>query len=258
MQKFKIEISYDGTDYYGWQIQPKHHTISSCMQNAFNSAFGKNINIIGTSRTDTGVHALGQIASFKTDLKLQPEKILKIWNQHLPKSILIKNIKSVSNNFHPQANVHQKTYYYHLFLKKPLPFVARYGWFYKFINQVDLEKFKKILQLYVGKHDFASFCKTEEEKDTIRKIDNIIVKKFARFGIIQITIKGKSFLRFQIRRMIGYALDVSRQPELSIDYIKNILNTPNSQQQLIKAEGCGLCLKKIVYKNEINSKKRNV
>jgi tRNA pseudouridine38-40 synthase len=257
MQTFKIIVAYDGTDFFGWQIQPRHVTVVSCLQKAFSNVFDRQISLIGASRTDTGVHALGQIARFKTDINLDEQRILRAWNGKLPKSVFIRGLQRVADSFHPCSNVAQKTYYYHLFLKPPLPFVARYGWFYNFISFVDFQKFNKALQLYIGEHDFASFCKVlpEEDKTTIRSINSIKLNMVPRFGVLQIEIKGRAFLRFQIRRMIGYALDVARSPHLPIDYLKDMLDNPNPQQTLLKADGCGLCLRKVVYKDEFNVKK---
>lgn len=256
MQAFKLTVAYDGTDFAGWQVQLKHKTVASCLQNAFYRTFNQKISLLGASRTDAGVHALGQIAKFKANLKLNDNKILEIWNRRLPKSILIRKLEKVSPDFHPHKNVLQKTYYYNIFIQRPLPFIARYGWLYHFINLVDMQKFDKALQLYIGEHDFASFCKIEEKnKSTIKTIDSITLAKLEKFNVIQVKIKGKSFLRFQIRRMIGYALDVARKKTMPLDYLKDILNHPNPKQKLLKAEGCGLILRKVDYKNESDFKK---
>ena len=250
MPKFKVVIAYDGTDFFGWQKQTNVITVSSAIEKAFYHVFGQNISLIGSSRTDGGVHALGQVAVFRCDDLNIPNNIIQsAWNARLPGSIFIRELSEVDDDFHPCFNVLQKTYYYHLFLQRPLPFVARYGWQYKFINKIDLDQFYKTLQLYVGEHDFASFCKIEEEgKSTIRRIDSIEVEKLARFGAVRIIIKGPGFLHFQIRRMIGYALDVVRRPDLSINYLQGLLDNPDPKQILTKAEGCGLCLRKVVYK----------
>lgn len=247
MQRFKIIIAYDGTDFFGWQIQPNQISITSCLQESFYKIFKHQISILGASRTDTGVHALGQVAQFFSDLPLPEEIIMNAWNAGLPNSIVIRDLKRVSDNFHPCQNVTQKIYYYHLFLKRPLPFVARYGWLYKFIDQVDLEKFNKGLQLYIGEHDFASFCKVEPEKATVRTIDSITVQKLSHWSMLRVTIKGKSFLRHQIRRMVGYALDVARRENLPVHYLQEVLESKNPQQTLLKADGSGLCLRKVFY-----------
>jgi len=247
MRNYKIMVAYDGTDYKGWQVQPNAPTVCSALQDTFQRIFGRSIKLLGASRTDAGVHALGQVARFQTDLNLPASKILSIWNDGLPQDILIRKLQEVSTDFHPLRNVLQKTYYYHLFFKKPLPFVARYGWHYEFIDLVDLEKFNNALQFYIGEHDFSSFCKCDTEKSCVRTIDSINLQRFSRFGVLQITVKGKSFLRFQIRRMIGYALDVARRSDLSVNFIKEILDNPNPEQELLKAGGSGLCLRRIIY-----------
>ena len=266
MQTYKIIIAYDGTDFHGWQQQIKDITIQSCIKKAFEKTFNTPAHILAASRTDSGVHALGQVARVRTELDMDPEKLKLVWNRVLPKSILIRSIQKISeehtcvetsnvdDDFHPFHNVDHKIYYYHLFLKRPLPFVARFGWHYDFIDDVDFKKFEDALQIYVGEHDFASFCKLEknDNRTTIRRIDKIYLKKLNKFNILRIEVKGKSFLRFQIRRMVGYALDVARQPKLSLDHLKNILKNPNPKQTLLKADASGLCLRKVVYKNELN------
>ena len=248
-QKIKAVIAYDGTDFFGWQKQPEAISISSTLEQAFHKVFGHQINLIGASRTDSGVHALEQVAMFKSEIDLDLNIIKSAWNNMLPKSILIRDLQEVPDDFHACFNVAQKTYYYHIFLKRPLPFVARYGWLYKFMDQVDLVKFENALNLYTGEHDFGSFCKVdEEEKNTVRTIDNIKLERFDRFGILRVSIKGPGFLRFQIRRMVGYALDVARRNNLSVNYLKTLLDNPDPKQTLLKADACGLCLRKVVYK----------
>lgn len=250
MQKIKAIIAYDGTDFFGWQKQPHVISVSSTLEQAFSKVFDYEINLIGASRTDTGVHALGQVAMFNIDcMKMDLETMRLAWNNLLPKSLLVRSLTHVPNKFHSCFHVTQKTYYYHLFVKRPLPFVARYGWHYRFIDQVDFEKFENILNLYVGTHDFGSFCKIEEEgKDTVRTIDCIRLERFDRYGLIRVTVKGPGFLRFQIRRMLGYAIDVARRKDLTVSYIKRMLDNPDPKQTLIKAEAQGLCLRKVVYK----------
>jgi tRNA pseudouridine38-40 synthase len=250
MKTYKLIIAYDGTDFYGWQIQSNAVTIASTMQNAFKNTFGHSINLLAASRTDTGVHALGQVARFSTELSIDSEQLREAWNNALPSSILIRRIEQTDSSFNPRYNVHQKTYYYHLFYKRPLPFVARFGWLCKYVDLIDWEKFNKALHYYRGEHDFASFCKVAGDESTIRTIDEIKMERLRRFGVIRIIVKGQSFLHFQIRRMIGYAIDVARRPELPVDYIKDLLNNPCARQTLLRAEGCGLLLYRITYQKK--------
>lgn len=251
MPYYTIIVAYDGTNYHGWQIQPVAKTICSELQQAWFLLMKTPIAILGASRTDAGVHAIGQVARFKAEIPASAnlEKLRQAWNARLPNDIHIRSFLPSAENFHPCVNVKQKTYYYTLFLKKPLPFVERFGWYYDFMPEVDLEKFYRGLACYVGTHDFASFCKVDLEnpKDTVRRIDSITITPHRRWGAIVVEIKGPSFVRFQIRRMIGYALDLARRPNLGLEYLQNLLTNPNPRQTLLKAEAKGLCLRRIVY-----------
>ncbi len=256
MPVYKITIAYDGTDFCGWQHQPGDQTIQSVLKKTFEHAFSVQVDILGASRTDSGVHAIGAVARVKTDLVLDPQILMESWNRLLPKSILIRNIKIADDNFHPFYNVAYKTYYYQLFLKRPLPFISRFGWYYNFIDHVNIQKFQAALNLYIGKHDFASFCKQDksDNRSTIRTIDKIVVRKIKKLNILRIEITGKSFLRYQIRRMIGYALDLARQDHLSLSYLEGLLKNPDHKQILLKADACGLILRRVVYKDELIKK----
>jgi tRNA pseudouridine38-40 synthase len=248
MNRYKVVIAYDGTDFHGWQIQPFDITVVSTLQKSFIRAFSKTVSIVGASRTDAGVHALGQVAVCRTDLNLDPTSICEAWNHRLPKSILVRSVEKVDDSFHIFADVVQKTYLYHLFYRRPLPFIARYGWLWKFIDKVDFEKFDRALQCFVGEHDFRSFCKNECNESTIRKVDFITMRKFSRYGVVQISVKGKGFLRYQIRRMIGAALDVASE-DYSVDVIVYHIKNPSDQQKFTKAKASGLCLRKIIYRS---------
>ena len=248
MHAYKITIAYDGSDFFGWQIQADQPTVTSTLCNTFKKTFGEEISMIGASRTDAGVHALGQIALFRSNITVCEQKMRDAWNNALPQSIRIRTLEKADESFHPCKNVKQKTYWYILFLKPPLPLVARYGWYYPFMKRVDLNKFYQALKLYEGTHNFTSFCRIEDkQKNPIRSIDSITVKKWTHMNTLLVSIKGQSFLRFQIRRMIGYALDVAQRTDLPVEYIQELLDNPHPQQRLIKADGSGLCLRKVIY-----------
>lgn len=248
MRKYKIVIAYDGTDFHGWQVQPTAISVASTLQKTFKRIFGEPISVVGASRTDAGVHALGQVAHFFAAVPIDAMQMRTAWNASLPSSIVIRSLEPVADDFHACFDVVQKTYYYHLFFQRPLPFVARFGWLYGFIHHVDIEKFKQGLQIFVGEHDFTALCKLEEGKSPIRKIDSISTRFIHRLGALRVEIKGKAFLRYQIRRIIGYTLDVARRPELPVHYLTEVLQSKNPQQNLLQADGKGLCLRKIIYK----------
>jgi tRNA pseudouridine38-40 synthase len=251
MQIYKIVVAYDGTDFCGWQVQPEVVTVASTLQRVFKGVFKEEIAVTGASRTDTGVHALGQVAKFYSSLDIDLTRMRDAWNSSLPKSILVRSIEKTNADFHIFGDVIHKTYYYHLFYKRPLPFIAKYGWLWKFIDRVDFHLFEKALHCFIGEHDFRSFCKVDEVGcNTVRRINFIKIRKLEKFAAVQIEINGNGFLQYQIRRMLGAALDVSSKKNLSTEFLVEQLKYPCDQQELTKAESCGLCLRKIFYKKD--------
>jgi len=207
MPTFKLIVSYDGTDYKGWQIQPDAPTITQVLQNKFECVFKKTIKVVGTSRTDAGVHALGQVAKFTTDLDIDLNKLLRAWNNALPSDIQIRSIEHSHEFFNPRKDAQAKTYCYYLGTEKTSPFIGRYVHCPKYL--FDLEKLNNTLSLFVGTHDFKNFCKFEEKitLNTIKTINSINMNYFKRFNVYQIKINGNSFLYNMIRRIIGASLD---------------------------------------------------
>jgi len=250
MPIYRLLIAYDGTDYFGWQRQPDQPTIAGVLENRFESVFKKPISITGASRTDAGVHALGQVASFSLDTPIDPKKLMFAWNNALPKDILIRSLSCVPDDFHPQRDVVEKTYYYHFFQERPLPFVARYGFF---CGPIDEQKLHEGLKIFIGTHDFRSFCTGYEAESTIRTINAIEYMHFKRYGISRIAVKGPGFLRYMIRRIVGACLDVASYKSKSIDVLQYALDEKNPHQHLHVAPSRGLLLHGISYKNHNDS-----
>lgn len=271
MNKYKIIVAYDGTDYLGWQAQAQGKTVTNVLQDTFKRVFNQEIHIAGASRTDAGVHALGQVAAFTTDLVIDAQDLLNAWQNVLPESILIKEITRVPSEWNPRYNVKQKTYIYHFFQERPLPFTARYGWYYRY--PVDIEKLKKCLAIFVGTHDFRSFCTGDDMDSTVRTIDEILVKPLEwfdgftmsgeinrvsacperiegceRIKLVRIIVKGPGFLRYMIRRIVGACLEVASRDTMSPDDLKKALEQKNPLQTLPTAPAQGLCLLNIEYK----------
>lgn len=244
---FKLTIAYDGTDFHGWQEQDTHlPTIVSTLRTSFAYAFQQELQfLVGASRTDTGVHALGQVARIKIPFQINPEQLMAVWNRVLPNSITITNIEPVDASFHPQHNVNNKTYWYHLFHQRPLPFVARYGWFYD--RHIDLEKLKKALAVFVGTHDFRSFVTGDDRDSTIRTITSIDVEWAPEFGAHRIVVQGPSFLRYMIRRIVGASVQIASSKKASVHSLEQILQSKNPRQDLLTAPAQGLILKEINY-----------
>ncbi|MEX0939831.1 MAG: tRNA pseudouridine(38-40) synthase TruA [Candidatus Babeliales bacterium] len=244
MNHYKAIIAYDGTDYAGWQVQPEKLAIANIMQNTFAKTFGKPIKLIGASRTDAGVHALGQVASFSTNILISPYQLQVAWNNLLPNSIVIRSLQKTETFFHPQAYVKQKTYWYHFFTARPLPFVERYGSYYRYA--LNIEKLKETFTVFTGTHDFRSFYTGNEQKNAIRTIDSISLQYFKRWNIYRVEIRGKSFLRFMIRRIVGACMDVASR-NLPIALLQKVLEERDPNQRLPNAHAKGLMLNKIIY-----------
>lgn len=243
---YKIIVAYDGTNYCGWQAQPHVVTIAGVLERRFSAVFKREIKLLGASRTDAGVHALAQVARFTTDLTLPNEQLKRAWNNALPADIVIRELVQVENNFNPQHAVIQKTYYYHFFQQRPLPFVYRYGAYYK--PHVDLEKLQECLSVFIGTHDFRSFCTGQDKENTTRTIHSITVCSFNRYKVYRITVKGPGFLRYMIRRIVGACLDTASSPELTKEDLITALAAKNPAQQFDTAPAQGLMLAKIDYK----------
>lgn len=248
-KKYKLIIAYDGTNYHGWQQQIGLPSVTQTIQRTFERLFNRPAQLLGASRTDAGVHALGQVALLKTDVKVNPEIIVTALNNSLPSDIIIRSATLMPADFHPWYNVVQKTYYYHFFTERPLPFVARYGWYYR--HAIDMHMLRQALALFVGMHNFKSFaCAQDSRENMIRTVDNITVSYVKRFGVYRIQVRGQKFLRHMIRRMVGAAVHVASHKNLSVSLISDILKKENPHHILPNAPAHGLLLRSIHYNKE--------
>jgi len=247
---YRLLLAYDGTNYAGWQVQPHAKTLAGTIEKAVNAIFDTPCALLGASRTDSGVHALGQVARLTIERELDEVLLFRALRNALPSDILLRSAIR-DEEFHPHRNVEKKIYYYHLFLARPLPFVARYGWYPdKYIKNFDSNVFETAMKCFVGTHDFSSFVRLAPGKDPVRAVDEISVSRMARFNALQVRIVGSGFLHFQIRRMIGAACTVASRDDSTLEYLSELLASPSdSSVALGKAEARGLCLRSIVYKD---------
>ena len=245
MQTFKLVIAYDGTAFHGWQEQPGLLTIEGLFKTRLRQIFKKPISFTGASRTDAGVHALGQVARIKTDLPLTALELAKIVNRALPSSVQIRSIALVPEAFHPRLNVLEKTYMYHFFLNQPNPFVSRFG---AYMHRADLDLFCQALKLFEGTHDFRSFCTGEQGRTTVRTISSLELMPADPSGLYQVKIVGPSFLRHMIRRIIGGCFDVALKKS-TLESLKDALEKKHPEHTFFVAPPEGLLLQSIVYKD---------
>lgn len=208
MKRIKLTVAYDGTAYAGWQLQPGQPTIEGKLNSKLSDLLGEEITVIGASRTDSGVHALGNVAVFDTDSRIPAEKICLALNQQLPEDIRVQASEQVEPDFHPRRTVSQKTYEYRILNKRiAIPMERLYS--HHVYYSIDVAQMQKAAEYLVGEHDFKSFCsvKTQAES-TVRMIYRLSVSKAG--DIINISVTGSGFLYNMVRIIAGTLLEVGR------------------------------------------------
>lgn len=245
MKNIRLTIEYDGTSYFGWQIQKnkrKSPTIQGAIEIAIKRVFGHRIPLIASGRTDTGVHALGQIANFKVNTRLTQLEIQKALNRYLPEDILIKEVSEVPIEFHARYKARRKWYRYTILTSDLSSVFHRYCVFH-YPYLLDLTLMKKASKLLKGKHDFSRIgC--GREKGKVREIYSLDVKRDGNF--IYIDVIGNGFLYKMVRRLVGILIDVGRG-KISLEDVRRILSGDNSHFSVQTAPANGLTLMKVEY-----------
>lgn len=253
MTGYKIVVAYDGTAYQGWQKQPNGVTVVEVLEKTFQEVFHHKIVIKGASRTDAGVHAYWQVASFVTSVEIAPFQLQFAWNNALPQDIVLRSIEKVDPGWNPHKGVVCKTYQYHFFTHRPLPFAARYGWYFK--RPLDFDRLRQGLQVFVGTHDFRSFCTGYDMKSTIRTIHSISLEYDEFMQAHRIVVKGPGFLRYMIRRIVGACLYAASKDHLRCQDLIDALERKDPEQTLPNSPAKGLVLYKIEYDDSVRKLK---
>jgi tRNA pseudouridine38-40 synthase len=215
MHYFKLTIAYDGTDFHGWQIQANRPTIQGQIVNVLQRLTQERIVLHAAGRTDAGVHALGQVASFRTQSSLSAQEFQRALNALLPPAIRIVGSEEVGPDFNARWSALGKTYRYRLYRGKVVPpMIWRYVLHYPF--PLDEDAMRDAAARFVGMHDFASFAAStgseedDKERSTKREIYSTELLRSADNEELVFTVKGRSFLRYMVRKMVGTLLDVGR------------------------------------------------
>ena len=245
--KYKMQISYDGTNYFGWQIQKNKLTIQEAIQKNLSKILGEDIKIIAAGRTDAKVHALEQVAHFSYTKKLDLKKVIFSLNSLLPLDIRIKNITQVDTNFHARFSAKSKIYSYHIFVGNiEDPFSRMYS--YKPNYKFDLDLLKKASKRFLGTHNFSSFANKQytgsAANNPIKTIKRIDIKK--RKNEIILEFEADGFLYKMVRNIVGTLLDVANE-KLPIEMIEKIIKAKDRKKASKPAEPQGLFLVKVLY-----------
>ena len=244
MKRIKLTVAYDGTNYCGWQIQKNGITIEEVLNRTLSRFFEQEIVVIGASRTDSGVHALGNVAVFDAEVTMPPEKIAYAINNLLPEDIRIQKSEEVEADFHPRYCDTRKTYEYKIYNAQfPDPTVRLYSHFVYF--HLDEVKMQQGADILVGEHDFRSFCTPKEDmENTVRTI--YYIKVIREGNMVRILVNGNGFLYNMVRIIVGSLLKVG-MGMIPPSEIGNILEARDRTKAGHKAAACGLTLVDIEY-----------
>src|SRR6266851_1367261 len=251
MRYFKLTIAYDGTDFHGWQIQLKTPTIHGEIVNVLRHITQENVQLHGAGRTDAGVHALGQVASFRTQSALSAGEFQRALNALLPPAIRIVAAEEVGADFHARWSAIGKVYRYRLYRGKVVPPVLwRYVLHYPF--PLDEDAMRGAASRYVGPHDFASFAAStgseddDKERSTMREIYASELASSDDGEELVFTVRGRSFLRYMVRKMVGTLLDVGRG-KLTPDDILRLYELRDRSKSGPTVPPQGLCMVEVIH-----------
>ena len=238
-RRFMLVVAYDGTRYCGWQVQPNAITVEEVLNRELSALLHEPIEVIGASRTDSGVHAMGNVAVFDSVTRIPAEKLCYALNRSLPEDIVVQKSFEVLKDFHPRKWDSRKTYEYKIWNADFVqPFLRHYAHFV--YRALDVEKMRKGAEYLLGTHDFTSFCSTKTQSaDHVRTITSIDIKKEDRLITIRIT--GNGFLYNMVRIITGTLLLVGeglKQPE----DVKEMLAACNREAAGPTAPANGLAL----------------
>lgn len=250
-----LTLEYDGTDYEGWQTQGSGRSIQENVEAAILSLTGRSPRLIGSGRTDSGVHAFGQVASFKTDSTLETGTVRRALNALLPLDIRVVGVKDVGESFHARYGALEKVYSYHISNGRDVPvFLRRYVW--RPGQRLDASKMKEAAGCLVGRHDFSAFAGSgSDAKSTVREVFEITVKEAGCLcfldsvisgDLIKITLRGNAFLRHMARNIVGTLYEAGRG-RMRPSEVGEVLKSGMRSLAGPTAPAMGLFLERVVY-----------
>lgn len=234
MAKLKLKLSYDGSMFYGWQVQSQsRNTVQQKLNDALEKIYKEKVRTVGAGRTDSGVHALVQIVAFEPPFNIEPESLLKALNSNLPASIRVHEVESVDDSFAPTHDAHSREYHYYFTNEEIASPFARH-----FMSNVsyklDFEQMQKACQLFIGEHDFINFhCVGSDPSSTVREIFSCSIERRESCvdGLIPehfvIIVKGSGFLKQMVRLMVSTIWAVGRGKR-SLGELEDTLNLKTS------------------------------
>lgn len=247
---YRMDISYDGTKYKGWQRQKStDNTIQGKIEETLSRYFENGIKITGASRTDAGVHAKMQVINFKVDKEVDTDTLRKEMNRYLPSSIVVNEVYIVDDRFHSRFNAVKKVYTYYIWrndAKHPPLFNRKYVYCYD--GHIDIDKMKRASHKFVGEYDFKGFSSDKTKKSTVRKIEKISITS-DEFKI-KIKIVGNGFLYNMVRIIVGTLIEISTG-EKEERIVEEVFKTKTRELAGFTVPASGLFLEKVIYEDEV-------
>jgi tRNA pseudouridine38-40 synthase len=243
-RNIKLVIHYDGTNYHGWASQPETATVQGTIEEVIERLTGKSIKVNGSSRTDAGVHALGQVANFRVDSPVPTENFQNALNNLLPRDIAIADVQEMPADFDAISDTVQKRYDYLINTALIRPVLARNQWHRP--GQLDIEKMQQAAQRLIGKKDFKSFASAGDQRESSVRMISLCQVQQERDGI-EISVAADGFLYNMVRNIVGTLVEVGRgrwEPEM----IDTILEAKDRNTAGPIAPASGLCLMEIFYR----------
>ncbi|MBI3404088.1 MAG: tRNA pseudouridine(38-40) synthase TruA, partial [Acidobacteria bacterium] len=244
MHNFKLTLAYDGTDFAGWQAQPGNPTIQGTLTDVLRKLTQEHIVIHGAGRTDAGVHAAGQVASFKTQSPLSAQEFQRACNALMPPAIRVVAAEEMGPEFHARWLAQAKTYRYRIFRGAIVPpfewrYVLHHPW------PLDESVMSNAAQLLEGEHNFTSFAAAPDREDEGRErnaLRTIYSSKVERAGEeLRYVVRGRSFMRYMVRKIVGTLLDVGRG-KMNADYVRELFELKDRSKSGMTVPPNGLCM----------------
>jgi tRNA pseudouridine38-40 synthase len=248
MRNLKLVLSYDGTEFSGWQVQPGAATIQGALASAIGRVTGENILPQSSGRTDAGVHALGQVASFGTQSPIPPENLVIALNDILPGAIRVLEASEVPGEFHARKSARAKTYRYRMYRGAICsPFIARYVWHYPY--SLDEDQMQEVAGMMVGEQDFTSFAAVDPERgrEEMSNVRQIFSSSWERQSDEFVyTVRGNGFLHHMVRNLVGTFV-LAGKGALRASDLTRILEARLRSAAGATAPASGLCLVNVEY-----------
>lgn len=246
MPTLRLLIEYDGTHFAGWQTQPGKRTVQETIEKVLSRITQEKIHLAGASRTDAGVHALGQVAHFKTSSPLSRSRVLAALSGLLPNDIAVKSVQEVPFSFHAQKDAVRKTYRY-LVWNARIRSALLHRRVWHVWAPLNVAAMRRAARYLAGRHDFSAFRGAKSDtKTSVRRIYKLAISRQRSANLIKIEITGNGFLKYMVRNIVGTLVEVGRG-RLAPGDLAGILKSGDRRKAGMTAPACGLYLVRVVY-----------